>query len=230
MANYRGDNRWRLSLSSMGMRDIPRAFLDELRAWADGLPLARFEDQQATINAQQATIDALVALRLERVVAHVTLGVAGASIPSGVLPAVPAGWRLRIYGRVQHASAGLQQVGVRFNGDAGANYAYQIGQSIDASAGAFKSAGQSSLAVITNSNANANRWAEFEATVLDYGGSGHKSMFGVGYDPNDANATQVVRTFGGLWASTAPITSVTLVTGGGNFVAGSTLTVLATPA
>src|SRR5688572_11195409 len=34
----RGDNRWRLGLSSAAMKEFGKAFLDELRLWADNLP------------------------------------------------------------------------------------------------------------------------------------------------------------------------------------------------
>lgn len=166
--------------------------------------------------------------RIERVISHTVLSLAGTTIASGTLPTVPNGWQLRIAVRARHASTTGQDGLLRFNGDAGLNYARQAVYSTDTTPAALEQTAVNGIGVVNCGNESVNRWSIGNYVVLDYLGSGHKAVLGSYYNPANL-ATQLVAAVAGLWLSTAAISSVSVTANTGNLAAGSSLTVLATP-
>lgn len=171
--------------------------------------------------------------RTERVIASTVLSVAGASISSGTLPAVAGGYMLRIL--IEHQSTlgagAAQNVGIRFNGDSGANYWRQYHYANDATvvADAPASVAETSFTVSSASDEAVQRWGMAELLVMNYlSTTKHKTLLGRAFDPRAITSPLLLST-GGTWQSVAQITSVSAHIGSGNFEIGSRLTVLALP-
>jgi hypothetical protein len=171
--------------------------------------------------------------RTERVIASTVLSVAGTSISSGTLPAVAGGYMLRVL--IEHQGTGgpgsAANVGVRFNGDSGANYWRQYHYANDASvvADAPASVAETSYFVSSASDESSPRWGFGELLVMNYlSATKHKTLLGRAFDPRGITAPLLLQT-GGAWVSTAQITSVSAHISSGNFEIGSRLTVLALP-
>lgn len=165
-------------------------------------------------------------LCVERGIFHQALGAANATISSGTLLTVTNGFKLTIMVRALMTATG-GSIGVRLNGDSGANYSRQLISSVDAVATAIENTGSTEFTPVTITT-TANRWANLKVEVFDYLGSNHKSMLSHCYDPGSLT-TQQMYIGGGHWAATAAITSVSIHASTSTFVAGSSLTIYATP-
>lgn len=162
----------------------------------------------------------------EVTIARTILGGAASSISSGTLPTLSNAWALKFFVRCQNSGGTAQSVLLRFNGDTGSNYTRQYTLGLDTTTSSDAEATTTSLNVGTCGNESANRWANVEGVVLDYLGSGHKTVISRCFDPRNLTAPLLIHV-GGLWASTSAITSVSVVSGANNFVTGSSLTVMA---
>lgn len=167
--------------------------------------------------------------RVEKVLTHTVLPSAASTISSGTLPTVPNGWRLRVLTRLQHESGAGVDIGMRFNGDGGANYVrqYLLGQDTTAAADAVVA--NTSWLFTVAGNDSSNRWSMSDAQIFDYLGTYHKQGMCMAWSPANLTTLPIVLHTGCNWANTAPITSVSILTASGNLVGGSSMTVLATP-
>ena len=135
---------------------------------------------------------------------------------------------ITLYSR-SDVAAGFLGTNMRFNGDTAANYDYQMLQGAAAAATAAETFANTSLQVgiIPGNTAAANLFGTQEVFIPHYAGSTNNKQFvaisaakiGV------ATTNMEVNIFGGSWRSNAAINQVTMIPGGGNFVAGTRLTI-----
>jgi hypothetical protein len=174
-------------------------------AWGDGIR-SNFENSEVTI-------------------ARTVLSGAASSISSGTLTTLSNAWALKIYYRAQHATTSVNVL-LRFNGDSGSNYTRSYILGLDTAVSGDSEATTTALTWGTADNTSANRWSTGQMFIPDYLGSGHKT--GMAQVINPANMTAMaLAVYGMVWASTAAITSVSITASSGNFVTGSSLTVVA---
>ncbi len=162
----------------------------------------------------------------EQCIAAVTLGSNGATLDSGTLPVIPNANELRVEIRCQHATLAGETVLFRVNADSGNNYSRQSMFGFDTTISTSEETGVSNFSLMGASNNSANRWSIATVRIPDYRGSGHKSMLSMNYDPRSLT-TMVFAQCGGVWASTAAITSVLATVNSGNLVTGSSIRVYA---
>jgi hypothetical protein len=147
---------------------------------------------------------------------------------------IPQGFRhlgVTMVGRGDQPQYSFLAVAVQFNGDSGGNY---CGQQIWATGtslggGEFVNATGGFFGAIIGSYGSPPTGAAggFNAVVFDYARSTWRKYWstqGFGHFSDAASGGQM-NLFGGVWRSTAPVTSIHLFSGSGNFVAG-TLAVL----
>ena len=119
------------------------------------------------------------------------------------------------------------RVWLRFNADSGSNYQYGSGGRVGASFTVVDAAsGQAQMVVglLPDASATAAYPAAGTLTVAGYGRTVfNKVVSCVDVSPASTANNAAVMT-GGLWASTAAVTQVTLLASSGNFVAGSVFT------
>lgn len=153
--------------------------------------------------------------------ASVTVSTASVSVT------VPAGYnRVQVYWRVRSSVAGpAEQLYLRFNGDTGSHYLWQVSQSNNAtvagtSSGALVSVIQ--VGTVTGNTATADYFAS-GAFVVDGVSDGTNFATAVGTGTAYASTTSSwTGTYGGMYNQSAVITSMTLQCASGNIMAGST--------
>lgn len=154
----------------------------------------------------------------------VTLTVAAATI---TFAAIPQSWtHLYLVGFTRGDSAvAANQVLGNFNADTAANYDYQylLGNAAAGNQGEFFAANQFQLANQPAGTAGANLFCSFDAEIGYYSGAANqKSVLSRWSNKVGTSSGNIeVGELGGHWRSSAAITSLTLKTNSGNFVAGS---------
>lgn len=146
---------------------------------------------------------------------------------------IPTTYRhLIIDGQARSAKAAVatDTLVVRFNADDGANYSYQLYYNSGGGKGAATSSSQTSGAVgiVLAAGAAANHFGGFTVHVHHHAGT----TFNKTYVTQSAAATGsglYFYRYGGLWANSAAITSITLFALGGNLIAGSMATAYGLP-
>tara|TARA_R110002020_G_scaffold74200_6_gene190113 strand:+ start:2752 stop:7779 length:5028 start_codon:yes stop_codon:yes gene_type:complete len=112
-------------------------------------------------------------------------------------------------------------IAVRLNGDTGANYNRQALGAESSTSFTARYNAETSFATLFYASAASSADEEFSGGELlfpdAFSTRTHKSMLAYGGSNED-----LIRIDGGRWANTAAITSVTILPGSGNFVAGST--------
>jgi len=120
---------------------------------------------------------------------------------------------------------------LRFNLDAGANYNLQLHGANNAAniAAANSLANQIQVGSITGAAATAGRAGSGDILIPNYAGTTfHKTLVAHnGFSQANTNGDQQYLDSTGTWISTAAVTSILLFPGAGNFIAGSTFTLLA---
>ena len=131
--------------------------------------------------------------------------------------------QFRILGRSANVGATRGNIRVQLNGDTGANYAWHIlaglGNTTFASGGA--SATQMRLTYFPNNGNSSGIFGTGILDILDYKSTTKNKtlrMFG----GDDTNGAGYIATASGLWVNTSAITSVSMVHGDGDWLAGST--------
>ena len=159
----------------------------------------------------------------------VTTTCAATSITFSSIPGTYSGLMIQFSGRVTD-SAAAENLNIQFNGDTGANYFSQSVQANQSSAtgSASNATGTPFIAGVTGASANANRPALVTIEIPNYAGTtffkmaSAKEAYFSATGTNNALSSGVV---GMEWENTGAITSVKLIDGGGgNYVAGSTVT------
>lgn len=153
------------------------------------------------------------------------LGASAASISI----TIPSG-----YNHLQCTYTGRQDSGsggafcfVRINGDSGANYTWQGLYGNVSTATSSNAAGAVSgirLGVLPGSGDTANYFGTGAFTLGNVGSAVFKPLSGHFQGPI-TTTNGYAGTYGGIWASTAAITSVALFPNSGNLIAGSSLTI-----
>lgn len=125
------------------------------------------------------------------------------------------------------SSASPTTVNVQFNGDTGSNYSFQGMFSQNTSTpGSYSAASGTSFGMnsIPGSAAPAGQAGSIVFYVLNYAGTTFwKNVIANGYRSDGSSVFQI-DTAGGSWHNTAALTSITLTSGSGNFIAGSVFT------
>ena len=154
-----------------------------------------------------------------------TLGSAQASITFGSGGTLPQTYKhLQIRGIARAASGGVNAIAIRLNGDTGANYAWHLLYG-SGSGSAQAAAGSSTATALMSYQANPTNdgTGVFGATitdVLDYSNS-NKNTTVRNLSGRDGNGTGEIGLWSALWNNTAAVTSLTLISSGANFAAGS---------
>lgn len=160
----------------------------------------------------------------------ISLSSATASVTFSSIPTSWSGLMLTWYARTDRASNTLDLIGLRFNGDTGSNYNWQITAS--AGTGNVNSFGtnESSIALAdaTAASADSGTFGGGTATFPNYNVSGsHKVVVATGGAlPATSSADFRAEQCLGRWANaTAGVTSITLLSrSGANFISGSVFT------
>lgn len=157
-----------------------------------------------------------------------TVTVTGSSV-ANITIAVPAGFSALscIWNARSAQAAVVVNMGLRFNGDTSNSYLWQEFQVENATSSAANSGGVSSyiqIGVAPAASATASYFGTGSFTVTNPSSSVFKSAVGVSY-ATDSTTDQFVGPYGGQWANTGAITSVTLVATAGNLVVGSMLSI-----
>lgn len=132
--------------------------------------------------------------------------------------------------RMAATNAGSRAINMRFNNDATSIYDTQYVQVNNTTVTGAIAPAASSIAVglCPGSDATANRFGANRIEVLDYTNAARQKT--VTFHANtmsDGTTATFTRIGGGQWRSTAAITRVQLIEAGGNFAAGSRLTIYA---
>ncbi len=136
--------------------------------------------------------------------------------------------------RVIYTARGTQvatgsSLNMTFNADATAIYDLQRISGAGATVGAAESLAQTSIlnvGVVAAASATANMPGSGEIVIYDYRGTTfHKQVTSSFlWQTSTSSGALTTRTVGGVWRSTAAITSITLALGSGDFVSGSKIT------
>lgn len=164
----------------------------------------------------------------EQIIARTVLGSANATIDSGTLPVISNGLDLRIVIEAGASSGAGRDFNLRFNSDAAANYFRNFMFSNNSISTAGGNVGANALQVGTGGNESANRFGVADVRVMSYLSARHKLAHALAFDPRSLTVASALTYFGGgVWGSTAAITSVQVVNLTDNWVTGSTITVYA---
>lgn len=148
------------------------------------------------------------------------LGATTASVTFSSLPALN-GFIIKWAARCSDANA-AEQLYMRFNGDTGANYDWEVNQANNTTVAGTTGNGATFVQVgtVSASSATANYWSTGYA-IVNPGGTGQfTTVVGTG-SAFGTTANMWVGVYGGQWNSTATVTSITLQGATGSFLANS---------
>lgn len=159
-----------------------------------------------------------------QLIAKSVLTGSASSIPLSV-PSGPAFSVLRVAWTARSDNAGFATyMCLRLNGDSGNNYLWQINQvNIASTAGSGNSGALTSLIQIgtmAGGTATSGYLGSGEFTIPNAAGNTYKAPEGHSTSTN-STTNSYSGTYGGLWLNTSAVTSITLLAGAGNLVAGS---------
>jgi len=157
----------------------------------------------------------------EQIIVSATSGTATLTVP----PASMAR-HLQVLWKIRCDNASTQQFSVRFNGDAGNNYDWGLLES--SGTAQANGAGQSAMRFgqVPGTGTTANRFAAGRFHVIDaFSTTQEKACTGEGWRADGA----FIEYNGGTWHSLAAISTVGLLTTGGNIIAGSVFSLYGMP-
>lgn len=144
----------------------------------------------------------------------------GLAVPSGNFGTLRVAWTARS----DYISGAATYMCLRLNGDSGTSYVWQINQANNTTSGPGNSGGATSLIQIGTmaaATASAGYLGSGEFIIPNATGSQFKAPSGYSTSMN-ATTNGYSGTYGGLWLSTAVVTSITLFAkDGNNLIAGS---------
>lgn len=154
-------------------------------------------------------------------IASNTLSSAAASVTFSSIPQTYTDLVLRVSTRTD-GSADNTLLGVRFNNDTNTNYSSILltGNGSTASSSTLGTFANTYLGQTVANTATANTFNNGELYVPNYTASQNKPISGIGIAENNST-TAIIRAVAGLWQVTSAITSITLISGNGNFMTGS---------
>lgn len=150
-------------------------------------------------------------------------------LAAAITIAIPSGFNhLRgvVTGRQDSGSGGAFAF-IQFNGDAGANYTYETFVAQTSTATAANSGGAENgirVAVLPGSGDSANYFGTAEFVIGNCSSSVYKPL-SASYTGALSLTNAATGTAGGIWQSTAAITSVSFMPFTGNLVAGSSMSI-----
>ena len=152
-------------------------------------------------------------------IATVTVGSGGSSsISFSSIPSTYKHLQLRIIARQAGTSATGAFAGLRFNSDAGNNYAVHELKGDGSSAGAanWTSIDMNYLQRVTSASQQSNNFGALVVDILDYANTNkYKTVRTLGgFDDNGSGRVSLTS---GLWQSTSAISTITLPTDTGNY-------------
>jgi len=135
--------------------------------------------------------------------------------------------QIRMTSRQVGAYNGSNRVYMRFNSDSSSNYDYHFLQGNGSSASAFGYANNTNCEIYNPTlvdGATANAFGAGIIDIQDYSSSTKNKTvrYFCGADANTADTTFDVNIGSSLWRSTSAVTTLTITTGGSNFMTGST--------
>lgn len=152
---------------------------------------------------------------------------------------IPQTYRhLMLLARARHDSTqlGITSLALQFNGNTATSYAYQALVAAGASVSAFQGLGSTSIPVggTLGGGTPSGRYAANDFMILDYASTAAQKtargfVAGIEGDGTTAGSTAKAFVVGGNWNSTAPITSISMISGIGAFAAGSRFSLFGVP-
>jgi hypothetical protein len=168
-----------------------------------------------------------------RMLADTTLGGAAAQIDFASIPATFAHLMLILYPRGDAAAVSTGLI-ARFNGDAGANYDWQLmqGQAAVASAAEGIAATGIFSTAVPAASAVGNAFGIYEMLIPHYTNTASFKGFTGRASSKTTNASGgiTVQGWSGFWRNVAALNRITLSLASGNFAAGSRATLYGLPA
>lgn len=160
-----------------------------------------------------------------------TLGGSAANVDITSIVGTYAHLLLAVYGRSDQAAATIESSLLRLNGDATANYDYQILHGNASSALAIEGFTVSSINIgnVPAASAGANLFGCQLVFLPHYAGSTNNKVVNVLSSSKVGTTTSLMDTSvsAGFWRSSAAITRITLLPASGNFIAGTRVTLYA---
>lgn len=164
--------------------------------------------------------------------AETTLGAPAASVTLSSIPQTFRHLLLTSSARTDNAATGMTSMSIRFNGDTASNYGYEL---IYSAAGVVTGTGTTSATsiasgVASQASSTTGNFAMNDCLIVDYTNTAIlKQSRNVSGGIEGANVNMKLLIGEGVWRSTSAITSVTLVSGAGNFIAGCRFTLYGIP-
>ena len=132
---------------------------------------------------------------------------------------------LLVFDGRSNAAVTSTTVGVQFNGDTAANYYWQRMRGNNATSSAAATAGGTSIQVgfINGTTTAAGIISGFELLIPSYSATTFQKVLHTlsPHREGTAATTTYIESYGGWWASTAAITSITLTPASGSFLTGT---------
>lgn len=152
-----------------------------------------------------------------------TLGSNQTTISIGSIPSTFKHLQLRILGRSAFAGSGNGSMRIQCNSDTGSNYSYHTLIGLGASTLAQGAATQTTmrLSYFPDNLVISNIFGTSIVDILDYGSTSKYKTFRC-FGGDDQNGAGYVGVYSGLWQSTSAISSLQIVHGDGDWLAGST--------
>ena len=125
---------------------------------------------------------------------------------------------LQIRGLLKNTNGGAYDdpTYLQFNGDTGSNYNYHSVYGNGSGANAFNGSGTQIVAYGTPANNFTDIWGAAIIDILDYTDT-NKNTTTRWMNAFDANGSGSINFASGLWRNTAAVTSISLITSGGNW-------------
>jgi hypothetical protein len=157
----------------------------------------------------------------------IATGVVGSGgAPSVTFNTIPSTYKhLQIRGIARAASGGVNAIAIRLNSDTGANYAWHLLYGTGSGNAQAASTASTATALMSyQANPTNDGTGVFGASItdiLDYANT-NKNTTVRNLSGRDGNGTGEIGLWSALWANTAAVTTVALISSGANFAEGTT--------
>jgi len=203
---------------------------------ANRMTAGSFIESEVTRVFGAASIPDSRLVRQPALIQEITLGAAAGSVTFSSIPQTYAHLLLVASTRQDDAATGMAGLALRFNGDASAIYAYQVVLAAGSAQSTFGAMAQTE-AYVGGSGGGGSPGANFvinDLLIANYSYNGiHKQCRGIvsgaeGAPPSGSSMKMFIT--GGVWQSGSPITSLTCLPQGGNFIVSCRFSLYGIPA